>query len=146
MNSKMIVFDRLKILCMEQGISIVELEETLNFGKNSLYGWKKKVPNGANLEKVADFFNVSIDYLVGRTDKKRYYDLTKKNEISVESELKKIINVEDVDNALAAIEARILEELNEEDSQLLIASWENTLRLTRHMAKLKHQRSEMKNI
>ncbi|MCH4172600.1 MAG: helix-turn-helix domain-containing protein [Lactobacillus sp.] len=62
----MTVFDRVKSLADKQGISIVELEEKLDFGKNSLYAWKKKVPNGANLEKVADFFNVSTDYLLGR--------------------------------------------------------------------------------
>lgn len=67
----MTTFDRLKKLCEEQKISIVELEEKLDFGRNSLYGWKKKIPNGANLEKVADFFNVSVDYILGRTDIKR---------------------------------------------------------------------------
>lgn len=66
----MTTFDRLKNLCEEQKISIVELEEKLGFGKNSLYGWKKKIPNGANLEKVADFFHVSVDYLLGRTEQK----------------------------------------------------------------------------
>lgn len=66
----MTTFDRLKKLCEEQKISVVELEEKLGFGRNSLYGWKKKIPNGANLEKVADYFNVSVDYLLGRTDDK----------------------------------------------------------------------------
>lgn len=66
------IFDRLKKLCDEQKLSIVELEEKLNFGRNSLYGWKKKTPNGANLEKVADYFDVSVDYLLGRTEQKRF--------------------------------------------------------------------------
>lgn len=61
-------FDRVKKLAEKQKISIMELEERLNLGKNSLYGWKRKTPNGANLEKVADYFNVSVDYLLGRTD------------------------------------------------------------------------------
>lgn len=130
-------FDRLKKLCDEQKISVVELEEKLGFGRNSLYGWKKKIPNGANLEKVADYFDVSVDYLLGRTDKKRYYDLTEKDELSIQRELKKIINGEDVDNAFAAFDGKILDELNEEDRELLIASWENTLRLTKRMAKEK---------
>lgn len=71
----MTTFDRLKKLCEDQKISIVELEERLGFGRNSLYGWKKKIPNGANLEKVADYFNVSVDYLLGRTNEKSYPDL-----------------------------------------------------------------------
>ncbi|MCK1989435.1 helix-turn-helix transcriptional regulator [Lysinibacillus fusiformis] len=64
----MTTFDRVKKLAEEQKISIIELEEKLGLGKNSLYSWKKKIPNGANLEKVADFFNVSVDYILGRTD------------------------------------------------------------------------------
>lgn len=63
-------FDRLKSLCDKQGISINDLEEKLDIGKNSLYSWKKGIPKGTNLIKVADYFNVSTDYLLGRSDQK----------------------------------------------------------------------------
>lgn len=66
----MTVFDRVKLLANKQGISIVELEEKLGFGRNSLYSWKTKTPNGDRLTKVADYFKVSTDYLLGRTDDK----------------------------------------------------------------------------
>lgn len=72
---RMTTFDRVKKLAEEQKITIVELEEKLGFGRNSLYSWKKKTPNGDSLQKVADYFNVSTDYLLGRTNKK-YYELT----------------------------------------------------------------------
>lgn len=62
----MTTFDRVKKLADKQKISIVELEEKLEFGRNSLYSWKKKIPNGASLAKVADYFGVSTDYLLGR--------------------------------------------------------------------------------
>lgn len=62
----MTVFDRIKKLADKQQISIVELEERLGFGRNSLYSWKKKMPNSGNLEKVADYFGVTTDYLLGR--------------------------------------------------------------------------------
>lgn len=84
----MTVFDRVKKLAEKQGISIVELEEKLGFGRNSLYSWKKKTPNGDRLKKVADYFNVSTDYLLGRTDKEHYYELTEKEkqDIGVQAE------------------------------------------------------------
>lgn len=84
----MTVFDRVKKLAEKQGISIVELEEKLDFGRNSLYSWKKKTPNGDRLKKVADYFNVSTDYLLGRTDKEHYYELTEKEkrDIGVQAE------------------------------------------------------------
>lgn len=64
----MTAFDRLKELCDTQGISINKLEEKIGLGKNTLYSWKKNTPKGSNLIKVADYFNVSTDYLLGRTD------------------------------------------------------------------------------
>lgn len=66
----MTAFDIVKSLCEEQKLSIVELEERLNFSRNSLYSWKKNKPSSEKLEKVADYFNVSVDYLLGRTDNK----------------------------------------------------------------------------
>lgn len=67
----MTAFDRLKTLCDTQGISINDLEEKLDIGRNSLYSWKKGIPKGTNLLKVADYFHVSTDYLLGRTDSPR---------------------------------------------------------------------------
>ncbi|MBO0475075.1 helix-turn-helix transcriptional regulator [Enterococcus ureasiticus] len=64
----MTVFDIVKKLADSQKISIVELEEKLNFSRNSLYAWKKSNPSTEKLEAVADYFNVSTDYLLGRTD------------------------------------------------------------------------------
>lgn len=136
-NIDLTAFDILKKLCDEQGISVNTLEERIELGKNTLYSWKKNTPKGSNLIKVADYFDVSTDYLLGRTNKKRYYDLTVKDEKDIQKELKKIIDGDDVDGAFAAFDGRILEDLDEEDRQLLISSWENTLRLTKRMAKQK---------
>lgn len=56
----------IKKLCAAKGISIPELERELDFGKGSIYNWNKSYPNLNNLIKVADYFNVSIDSLIGR--------------------------------------------------------------------------------
>ena len=55
----MSTFERVKELCRKHGISVVELEERLDFSRNSLYSWKKNNPSVDKLEKVADYFNVS---------------------------------------------------------------------------------------
>lgn len=62
----MTTFDRVKKLADKQKISIVELEERLDFSRNSLYAWKRSNPSTEKLEKVADYFGVSTDYLLGR--------------------------------------------------------------------------------
>lgn len=81
-------YDRLKLLANKQGLSINDVEEKIGLGKNTLYSWKRKVPSGTNLTKVADFFDVSTDYLLGRTEKEQYYDLTdkEKKDIGVQAE------------------------------------------------------------
>ena len=87
----MVSFERLKKLCDDQGISINTLEERIGISKNGLYAWKKKVPGGNNLQLVADYFNVSVDYLLGRTDKK-YYDLIKKEKTDIGQEVEAMLN------------------------------------------------------
>lgn len=64
----MTAFDRVKKLADQQKISIVELEEKLGFSRNSLYAWKRSNPSTDKLKKVADYFNVSTDYILGRSD------------------------------------------------------------------------------
>ncbi|KNE22444.1 helix-turn-helix domain-containing protein [Virgibacillus pantothenticus] len=133
----MTTFEIVKKLCKERKISINDLEKALGYSKNTLYRLKTQTPGADKLKAIADFFDVSTDYLLGRTEKKRYYDLTEKDERDIQRELKKIIDGEDVDNAFAAFDGKVLDELSEEDRELLIASWENTLRLTKRLAKKK---------
>ncbi|GAB6713929.1 helix-turn-helix domain-containing protein [Streptococcus uberis] len=61
-------FEIVKELCKKQGISLNVLEEKLGLGKNSLYGLKRNQPSADRLQEIADYFNVSTDYLLGRTN------------------------------------------------------------------------------
>ncbi|EAF3210354.1 XRE family transcriptional regulator, partial [Listeria monocytogenes] len=63
----MTVFDRVKKLADSQKISLKELALRLGMGENSIYRWKDKTPTTENLLKVADYFNVSLDFLLGRS-------------------------------------------------------------------------------
>ena len=136
-NVDMNAFDRLKILCEEQGISVNTLEERLEIGRNSLYSWKKNIPKGTNLIKVADYFDVSTDYLLGRTEKKRYYDLTEKDEIDIQKELEKMLQGTSGETGYAAFDGNTIDDLDEEDRELLIASLEQSLRIAKRIAKKK---------
>ncbi|MFZ4853141.1 helix-turn-helix domain-containing protein [Enterococcus entomosocium] len=64
----MTTFERIKILANKQGKSVKDVARDLNFGESTIYKWKMQSPKGVDLEKVADYFNVSVDYLLGRTD------------------------------------------------------------------------------
>ncbi|HHT7773573.1 TPA: helix-turn-helix domain-containing protein [Streptococcus suis] len=61
-------FELVKELCKKQGISLNTLEERIGFSRNSLYSWKNSSPKPEKLKVVADYFNVSTDYLLGRTN------------------------------------------------------------------------------
>lgn len=61
-------FEIVKDLCEKKGISLNTLEEKLELGKNSLYGLKRNQPSAERLQQIADYFNVSTDYLLGRTN------------------------------------------------------------------------------
>ncbi|HEL1447015.1 TPA: helix-turn-helix transcriptional regulator [Streptococcus equi subsp. equi] len=52
----------------KQGISINVLEEKLGYGTNTLYRLKRSNPSSKVLREIADYFGVSTDYLLGRTD------------------------------------------------------------------------------
>ena len=62
------LFEKIKELCQKRGISINSLEETLGYSRNTIYSMKSKKPNAERLQEIADYFNVSTDYLLGRTD------------------------------------------------------------------------------
>ena len=62
------LFEKIKELCQKRGISINSLEETLGYSRNTIYSMKSKKPNAERLQQIADYFNVSTDYLLGRTD------------------------------------------------------------------------------
>lgn len=48
--------------------SIAELERTINVSNGTINKWDRKAPSLPSIEKVADYFETSVDYLIGRTD------------------------------------------------------------------------------
>lgn len=60
--------EKIKELAKKRGISLAKLEESLGYSTNYFYTLKTKTPNSDRLQEIADYFNVSTDYLLGRTD------------------------------------------------------------------------------
>ncbi|XRJ96213.1 helix-turn-helix domain-containing protein [Latilactobacillus sakei] len=80
--------DRIKQLASEHAMSIAELERKLNFANGSISKWDKQSPSMDRITIVADYFNVTTDYLIGRNQTPK--DATEKET----KELKNIINNE----------------------------------------------------
>lgn len=64
-------FDRIKELAQKQGFSINLLEEKLGYSRNTIYNLKNSKPSTERISEIADYFQVSTDYLLGRTDNPR---------------------------------------------------------------------------
>lgn len=60
------MLEKVQLLCKAKGITVPMLEETLKFGKGAIYKWKNSSPSVDKIEKVADYFQVSVDYLLDR--------------------------------------------------------------------------------
>ena len=65
---KIIVAERIKELMKEQGLNQVRLAEKIGVKQNTISAWLsgKKEPCILSLWLLADYFEVEIDYLVGR--------------------------------------------------------------------------------
>ncbi|WP_288531891.1 helix-turn-helix domain-containing protein [uncultured Secundilactobacillus sp.] len=82
----MSVFDRTKEISKKRGMNLQTVAQKAGMGINSIYGWKKVDPSISRLTKVADVLEVSVDYLLGKTNnpspdtKKREVDLADDND------------------------------------------------------------------
>lgn len=62
------LYEKIKDLADNQKLSMRRLEEILGYGNGTIRRWEKQTPGVDKIQKVANYFNVSIDYLLGRTD------------------------------------------------------------------------------
>ena len=60
-------FERFESLCRERGEKTTALGTQLGFSKSTISQWRngKTAPNQKSLERLADYFDVSTDYLLG---------------------------------------------------------------------------------
>ncbi len=85
------IFKQLRIA---SNLTQIELSKKINISRSTIgmYETGAREPDFETLEKIADFFNVDIDYLLGRTDKTtllpesagRYYTNHKTAEVAQE--------------------------------------------------------------
>lgn len=131
------MFDRVKELSEKRGKNIKDVAIELGFSENAFYKWKTQSPKSETLEKVADYFGVSTDYLLGRTQEKEisnpYYALNEKDERDVAKMLEEMMDGLSNNQSFQFMG----EPMDDEDRELLRISLENTLRMSKQMAKKK---------
>ena len=69
----MLFTNRLLFLINEKGINKKKFLDDLTLGKNSIVNWinRDNIPNGETLNRIAEYFDVDVDYLLANTDIKK---------------------------------------------------------------------------
>lgn len=64
------MYEVIQQLCKQRGTNIKALESSLGFSSASIRKWDTSPPSIAKVLKVAKFFEVDINYLIGEETKK----------------------------------------------------------------------------
>ncbi|MYY45874.1 helix-turn-helix transcriptional regulator [Lactobacillus salivarius] len=126
----MSIYQRIKDVASEKNLTVKDIEKALNFSNGSLRKWVNNA-NSERLIQVANYLDVSTDYLLGRTEKKHYYDLTEKDEKDIGIQVDKILNDMTGDVSFYG------EPMTKEDKEKLRASLEVAVRVSMIEAKKK---------
>ena len=80
---------KLKYLRVEKDLTIRELANIFQVGRSTLSGYEndKSNPDYEMLSKLADYYGVSVDWLLGRTDDRQGYFM---NQEKIPKELKQL--------------------------------------------------------
>lgn len=60
----MSVVENIRFICKKNNTSIPKLEKELGFGNGAIYNWDKNSPSVDKIQKVADYFSVTTDFLI----------------------------------------------------------------------------------
>ncbi|WP_415340909.1 helix-turn-helix domain-containing protein [Enterococcus faecium] len=75
----MTVFERIKFLAKKHSKTMKQVTIDLGYSENYFYSLKSgKQPSAEKLQEIADYFNVSVDYLLGREEREtpKHVDLS----------------------------------------------------------------------
>lgn len=136
--------ERIKELCKMNGISMNKLEETLGFGKGYISKLGESTPNTTKIKKIADYFCVSVDYLLtGKEDvEAKESTLKPKDEKDIAKRLEDTLS--ELENSQDALMFSG-EPLDDETRELLKASLENSIRIAKINAKQKFTPKKYRN-
>ena len=129
----------------ERGWSQAELARRINMNNTALNKVEKGVRklSSSELDELASVFNVSTDYLLGRSDKKKepYYELTdkEKNDIAIQAE-KLMEGIESGDNLNFYGEPA-----TEEQKERLLIAVQTAMEMNKRKAKKKFTPKKYRN-
>lgn len=114
-------YDKFENLCKENGVTPTRVAREIGVAQQSVSLWKKRgsIPSGENLQKLADYFGVTVDYLLGKDQQGKDPHLPI-NQTSIEFfnkiHLLKNSNFSETDLGIAMLLVQITESVKFKDS------------------------------
>lgn len=68
----MTLVERIQALCSSRNTTLIGLEREIGLGRGTIRNWDKNSPSVDKVQKVADYFNVSVDRLLYGFDKEKF--------------------------------------------------------------------------
>lgn len=137
------MYDIFMQLMEEKGVTAYRVAKDTGITQATLSRWKtgKVSPSIETLQVLAEYFGVTIDYLMGNAhideqtppEMQKAPTLNKKDERDIKKKMDEMLEIFDSADALMFDG----EPLDDETRQLLRESYENQLRITKQLAKAK---------
>lgn len=134
----MLIYDRIKQLCKENGVTVTGTEATLGFARGSLCKIDKNKPSMDKVAKLADFLHTTTDYIMtgNSTGYLNNNSLTPKDERDIAKDMenirRKIINGTDGPLSYDG------EPISADDAELLLGQIELMMRKLKPINKEKY--------
>jgi repressor LexA len=102
-------------LCNGKGVSPNAVGKALGISSGSISWWKKgRIPHDSTLQKLADYFGVSVDYLLGETNfRSRFADAEFSSEFFGEDQRKRGVKIPVFGNVAAGIPIEAIEDIED---------------------------------
>lgn len=78
----MTLVEKIQDLCRSKDTTLIGLEREIEIGRGTIRNWDKNLPSIDKVQKVADYFHVTTDYLLGREEKKLELNARDKRDIA----------------------------------------------------------------
>ena len=137
----MSLYDNIKEIAKSKGYSINKLEQELGFARSYIAKFKTITPGAEKVRKIADFLDVSVDYLMTGEDSTKT-ELNVKDERDITKDLNNIMKkLQDGENGPASYDG---EELSPEAMELFREELEIALKRLKIVNKEKYTPNKYK--
>lgn len=128
-------YDVFTSLCEKKGVSPNKALTDCKISRTSTAKWREgATPRGVTLQKLADYFGVTTDYLLTGEETKKAPTLTNKDERDIEKRMESILkDLESQDGLMYSGEP-----MNDVDRELLATSIRNSMEIGQKLAKQKY--------